>query len=163
MCNSKPLCRVSGDMCTLKIGGDSYWSGKGLRNRFIEMLTNDIFYGGKIALDFLHNKITTPDPRLKILYKHSKDEYILTGEETRDDYTMNKIFSINRSKILSKSSGYYSGEKRGGRKKKRTVRKKRRNKTNRKKRQQRTLRKKKQRRTFTKKIKKDKTLKNNIL
>jgi len=156
LCNSKPLCQAEGNTCKLKIGGESYWTGKGLKNRFIEMLTNDIYYGGKISLDFLNNKISAPDPRLKILYKHSRNEYLLTGEETRDDYTMNKIFNINKSKVLSKSTGYYTGikrERKGGGRRHRTFRKKR---------QQRTRKKKKNKRTFTKKIKKDKTLKNNI-
>ena len=122
-CNNKPLCQYK-DRCRLRLGGISYWTDKELRFRFLEMLTNDIFYGGKPALDILNNKVGSPDPRMKIIYNYSRNEIYLNAEETRDSYLMNKIFNINKEKYKNKTNSYIVPEdrqrveSRGGRNKK---------------------------------------------
>jgi len=163
ICDKRVLCKYDNKTCKLKIGGESYWTGKDLLIRFTEMLTDEILYGGKLAMDILKNKVREPDPRLKAIYNYTKDEEYLTGEETRNSNQMDKIFNINKEKFKNKTNSWIFDdlkELKGG--KRRTARRKNKRRTVRKKNKRRTVRKKRHRRTFSKKMKKDKTLKNNI-
>ena len=140
-CNKRPLCKYSGKTCKLILGGKSYWSERPLKDLFVEMLTDDIYYGGLKAVKILNKEIKAVDSRLSSIYKSSDKELILTPLDIRNPEELEKLFS-NRIDPNDRSAYSYTGGKR------RTIRKKKeRRRTIRKKKQLRTHKKKKQLRT----------------
>ena len=142
-CNKRPLCKYSGKTCKLILGGKSYWSERPLKDLFVEMLTDDIYYGGLKAVKILNKEIKAVDSRLSSIYKSSDKEIILTPIDTRDENELKKIFR-NVDNPNYRSAYSYSG---GKRHQKRTHKKKQGRRTIRKKKQARTHKKKKEDRT----------------
>ena len=149
ICNKRPLCKYSGKTCKLILGGKSYWSEKPLKNLFVEMLTDDIYYGGLKAVKILNKEIKAVDSRLSSIYKHSDNELVLTPMDINDEELL-KIFKYELDPNDKSAYTYSGGKRRTVRKKKqrrRTVRKKKQLRTHKKKKQTRTHKKNRKRRT----------------
>jgi len=148
-CNKRPLCKYSGKTCKLILGGKSYWSERSLKDLFVEMLTDDIYYGGLKAVKILNKEIKSVDSRLSSIYKSSDKELILTPLDINDEELL-KIFKYELDPN-EKSAYTYSGGKRRTLKKKkqrrRTIRKKKQLRTHKKKKQTRTHKRNRKRRT----------------
>ena len=148
-CNKRPLCKYSGKTCKLILGGKSYWSTRPLKDLFIEMLTDDIYYGGLKATKILNKEIKAVDSRLSSVYKHSDKELVLTPMDINDEELL-KIFKYELDPNEKSAYTYSGGKRRTLRKKKqrrRTVRKKKQLRTHKKKKQTRTHKGNRKRRT----------------
>ena len=155
-CNRRPLCKYSGKTCKLILGGKSYWSTRPLKDLFIEMLTDDIYYGGLKAVKILNREIKAVDPRLSSIYKSSDREIILTPIDIRDEQELLRIFNNTDDPNHRSVYSYSGGRKRTLKKKqkRRTVRKKKQARTHKKKKEDRTHKRNRKRRTGYRKQKK---------
>ena len=147
-CSNRPLCEYEDKTCKLVIGGKSYWNNGDLKDKFIEMLTDDIFYSGFNAFKILNDSVRYPDPRLSKIFQSNENEIVLSAFELRSPRLLESIFATRNVYDFNSKFNFIEGGRR-----RRTKKQGRKRKTEKKKKQRRTHRKKNQRKTAIKNYK----------